>query len=78
MSSNEAKNLYVLCQFWGIIDEIYNLYIEVVAFSICMETELKTDSNRHIVCKLQYNVLYLSTQIKIYNYGTGNIINESR
>ena len=35
-------------------------------------------SIRHIPCKLQYNVLYLSIHIKIYNYGTGNIINESR
>ena len=35
------------------------------------------DLIRHIVCKLQYNVLYLSIHIKIYNYGTGNIINES-
>lgn len=32
---------------------------------------------RHIVCKLQYNVLNLSIHIKIYDYGTGNIINES-
>ena len=35
-------------------------------------------SIRHIPYKLQYNVLYLSIHIKIYNYGTGNIINESR
>ena len=43
-----------------------------------MKTELKIDSIRHITCKLQYNVLYLSIQIKIFNYGTVNIINESR
>lgn len=32
----------------------------------------------NITCKLQYKVLYLSLQIKIFNYGTVNIINESR
>ena len=35
-------------------------------------------SIRHITRRLQYNVLYLSIQIKIYNYCTVNIINESR
>ena len=43
-----------------------------------MKTEPKIDSIRHITCKLQYIVLYLSIQIKIFNYGTVNIINESR
>ena len=43
-----------------------------------MTTKPKIDPFRYITCKLQYRVLYLSIQIKIFYYGTVNIINESR